>query len=376
MKHLFTTWSLLVFFFITSNIFSQAIIIDHNCAKLEPIPESAVINAKQTLHIAYGHTSHGSQLTDGMTGLIGQTNLIGYKGDIYNWNNGGTDNALDLHDYFGSGDLGHNGDTTWAPYTRTYLATNPDVNVIIYSWCGGCSDNSYDGIQTYLDKMNELEQDYPNVQFVYMTGHTDIWADETLKANNQHIRDYCNAHNKILFDFADIERYDPDGTYFEFATDNCNYYSDGTGSTLLGNWATEWQSSHTEGIDWYNCSAAHSEALNGNLKAYAAWWLWCRLSGWEGVAGTDETKIEDALNVYPNPAKNEITIKINVNTNSEVNLSIFDIAGKKIDERNFVENYSDNNVIEINTQQFKSGIYFINIETGNERYTEKFTIVK
>ncbi|MBN2051768.1 MAG: hypothetical protein JW760_15055, partial [Spirochaetales bacterium] len=31
------------------------------------IPEEKIQQAKDVLHIAYGHTSHGSQVTDGMT---------------------------------------------------------------------------------------------------------------------------------------------------------------------------------------------------------------------------------------------------------------------------------------------------------------------
>ena len=50
------------------------------------------------------------------------------------------------------------------------------------------------------------------------------------------------------------------------------------------NWATEWQASHTLNVDWYQCSAAHSQALNGNQKAYAAWHLWARLAGWDGTS--------------------------------------------------------------------------------------------
>jgi len=48
---------------------TSSMIIDHNCTKLSSIPVEWVTKARQTLHIAYGHTSHGSQLTDGMTGL-------------------------------------------------------------------------------------------------------------------------------------------------------------------------------------------------------------------------------------------------------------------------------------------------------------------
>ena len=276
---------------------SQAIIIDHNCTKLASIPESAINNAKQNLHIAYEHTSHGSQLMTGMTALVGQTNLNGYKGDIYRWNEGGTNGALDIDDNFANGgDLGHNGDTAWAQKTRTYL-NNPahsDVNIIIWSWCGGVQDNTQEGIQIYLDKMNELEQTYPNVTFVYMTGHSNIWHDATVKANNKQIRDYCIANNKVLYDFYDIERYNPDGTFFEFTNDNCDYYNS-AGGTSQGNWATEWQNSHTEGTDWYNCDPAHTKPLNGNLKAYAAWWLWCRLAGWNGVTDNQNPSVPQNL---------------------------------------------------------------------------------
>ena len=44
------------------------------------------------------------------------------------------------------------------------------------------------------------------------------------------------ANAKVLYDFADIESYDPDGTYYEFPHDNCDYYASATGPRL-GNWA-------------------------------------------------------------------------------------------------------------------------------------------
>ncbi len=45
------------------------LIVDHTSTDLSAVPASAIADAKATLHIAYGHTSHGSQLVDGMTGL-------------------------------------------------------------------------------------------------------------------------------------------------------------------------------------------------------------------------------------------------------------------------------------------------------------------
>ncbi|NIM20515.1 MAG: hypothetical protein GTO51_09840 [Candidatus Latescibacteria bacterium] len=256
----------------------RAIVVDHNCTNLSLIPEQAIISAKTNLHIAYGHTSHGSQLITGMSGLID------FKGVLYSFNNGGTDSCLDVRDrpFSGASDLGYPDRTAWEAATRQYLDANPDINVIIWSWCGQVSPASEADINTYLTLMSGLEADYPDVLFVYMTGHLDgTGLGGNLHLRNEQIRDYCRVNNKVLYDFADIETYDPDGTYFgdKIPNDNCDYDTDGNG-TRDGNWAIEWQDAHPG--EWYDCISAHSQPLNANLKAYAAWWLWARLAGWSG----------------------------------------------------------------------------------------------
>ena len=255
------------------------IIVDHTCRDIDAIPESAIIDAKENLVIAYGHTSHGSQLVTGMTGLVT------YAGALYAFNNGGADGALDLRDrpFSGAEDLGNPDRTAWAGATRTYLDANPDVNVVIWSWCGQVSSATEGDIDTYLSLMSELENDYPGVAFVYMTGHLDgTGLEGNLHLRNEQIRAYCRDNDKVLYDFADIESYDPDGTYFgdKIPNDNCDYDTDGNDSRD-GNWAVEWQNANPG--EWYDCSSAHSQPLNANLKAYAAWWLWARLGGWQGT---------------------------------------------------------------------------------------------
>ncbi|MCK5590409.1 MAG: hypothetical protein KAI72_00495, partial [Candidatus Pacebacteria bacterium] len=49
--------------------YAEAIIIDHNCTNLSQIPDVMIEQAKNTLHIAYQHTSHGSQIISGMNAL-------------------------------------------------------------------------------------------------------------------------------------------------------------------------------------------------------------------------------------------------------------------------------------------------------------------
>lgn len=265
----------------------SAVIIDHSCTHLASIPVQWIENAKEDLHIAYGHTSHGSQIVEGMTGLVS------FKGDLYAFNSGA--GSLELRDkpFLNTQDLGS---SNWAESTRYYLDRNPSVNVVIWAWCGQVSTATEDYINTYLDRVNALERDYPDVKFVYMTGHLDgTGLEGNLHARNEQIRAYCRNNNKILFDFADIETYDPSGVYYgdKYPTGGCNYdYNDdgttsediNTATPLSGdrNWAIDWQDSHVEGVEWYDCDSAHSQPLNANLKAYAAWWLWARLAGWNG----------------------------------------------------------------------------------------------
>jgi hypothetical protein len=267
--------------------------IDHHCTDITRIPQGWIEEAKRTLHIGYGHTSHGSQITSGMEGLVEFVNNGG-KGlslpeDIFDFNNGGSGGALDLEEgaSYDSGwlelDCGYY--PTWITETREYLddPSHSDVNVIMWSWCGQVSGRYSSGHlwDYYLEPMTQLEEDYPDVTFIYMTGHVDINDDANNKAANDSIRSYCEHNNRWLFDFADFDCHDPDGNYYEFCHDNCNYYSAPSGDSL-GNWALEWQNSHTSGTDWYNCGSAHSQPLNANQKAYAAWWLWARLAGWDG----------------------------------------------------------------------------------------------
>ena len=267
-----------------SSVFADPIIIDHTCTDLTQIPQQAVQQAKDTLIIAYGHTSHGSQLVDGMSGLTAFINGgglgISAPLNFYSFNSTG---EFRDQPFSGASDLGNPDRVAWEAATRTYLNAHPEVNVIIWSWCGQVSTATEADINTYLNLMDGLEQDYPNVKFVYMTGHLDGGgATGNLNVRNQQIRDYCIANDKILYDFADIESYDPDGLVnymLLLCNDNCDYDSDNNGSRDK-NWAIDWQNAHTLNVDWYSCSSAHSQPLNANRKAYAAWWLWARLAGW------------------------------------------------------------------------------------------------
>lgn len=260
------------------------IVADHLCTDVDSIPLEWAEKAKKELHIAYGHTSHGSQIT---YGLLGMTY---FKKDPFTYLKGAPEGSLDLRDnpFGGEMDLANPDTKTWAVKTREYLNKNKDINVVMWSWCGQLSKGDDAFVETYLNQMQTLEEDFPDVTFIYMTGHLDGTGKEgTLEKNNEKIRKFCLDNNKVLFDFADIESYNPDGVYFgdRYATDGCEYDSNGDKKPDK-NWAIEWQNSHKKDTDWYDCYSAHSQPVNANMKASAMWWLLARLAGYNGVAET------------------------------------------------------------------------------------------
>jgi len=368
--------------FITICRVNAQIIIDHHCTEISAIPPEAITTAKTTLHIAYGHTSHGSQLVSGMTGLIPYANAGGsglkLPVNIFSFNNGGSGGALDLHDQAMAGDVGYFPD--WVNNTRTYLGapnqvtgrgtgTHSDVNVIVWSWCGQvASQTEATMISNYLTPMNQLENDYPGIKFVYMTGHLDgTGAGGNLHTRNEQIRNYCRTNKKILYDFADIESFDPDGqlNYMLLkANDNCDYDTDSNGSRDK-NWAIKWQNSHKVNAELYACSTAHSQSLNGNLKGFAAWHLWARLANWEGISGMHDRDIETAFKIYPNPFSRELIIETKGNSKE---FELLNACGQVVIQGTVSGKTT------VQTGNLASGLYLVRL--GNSNLTENSKIIK
>ena len=320
---IFTSILCMLWPFCTASSAQEAIIIDHTCTDLSKIPENWIHQVKMNLRLSYAHESHGSQPITGMNVLMNNP----LSNHLYDFNTDGaiSNGVLSLADYTPSGVVGYDGDVTWADRTRSYLnEPGNDRNVVIWSWCGGVRYNTIAGIDAYLSAMSRLEAEYPSVTFVYMTGYLDGTGEEgTLHRRNDQIRRYCRTNGKVLFDFADIESYNPDGECFlnVGADDGCYYDEDNR------NWAVEWCAANAGSELCESCGdeecCAHSHPLNCNLKARAFWWMLARIAGWSGtsMAPVPDIRANGSDGPVLVPSGSQVSITIALDPGSQAGLN-------------------------------------------------------
>ncbi len=349
---------------------AKPIIIDHNSCNSDEIPSGWLNSHAGLLRIAYGHTSHGSQLMTGLNALKSALPALKTINDISYYRSGSSRKAagdeISIWDYYPSGDLGNPDRTSWADATRKMLQgggnefghTAPDRNVIMWSWCGQVSSATENDIKIYLALMDSLERDFPDVRFVYFTGHLDgSGRSGNLNIRNEQIRQFCRDKDKILFDFADIESFGPDGnSYLErSANDNCDYNG--------GNWAAEWCEKHPD--DCTLCSAAsecaHSQCLNCLRKGGAFMRLMAILSGWDETVGVREETGESVRVAF---ADKDSELQKLITRCSCPRAEIYNLNGQRVADLDLSGGVPA--VCEIIRNRFQGGVYYIQALCGSE----------
>lgn len=330
----------------------QGVIADHtSVAQFDEIPPDMFQTIQDEYRIFYGHTSHGSQIVSGLE-ILANMDPSMYQ-------------APHFHEL--SRDLGHNGDTSWVQPTRNWLDANPDCNMVIWSWCGGASDNTEQGIATYLETMTQLEMDYPAVAFVYMTGHLDgSGPDGNLYQRNNQIRDYCVANDKILFDFADIESWDPDGNYYPNDDDECG-------------WCQDWCANH----ECLSCSyCAHSHCFNCFQKGKAFWTMVAEMEGLE-TSAVQDTPSYQTVNIrnHPNPFNPQTTVHFDLPRDQNVEMRIVNMDGRTV--RTLIQGpmvAGPHSAVwdgrDAQGRNLATGLYLVQLKLETVEFTHKITLIK
>jgi hypothetical protein len=286
----------------------KGVIADHTVAfeeELRSIPDEYIDAARENLHIAYQHTSHGTHVSYGMFGLPDYKEGDDAKYAISN--NNPQPGKLDFRDYamasyaepgVDAADLSRN-EIAFIQATRNYLddPDNAEINVVMWSWCNiaghDVEGNYIPGMQTLINEYGPGgskigsgagQREIP-VTFIFMTGHAN--KDDNVgegKPGNQAqiILDYCRENKFYCLDYYGIDTHDMDGNYWEDAGDDGN-------SSEGGNFYAEWQNSHSVGTGYFEnrsspggsvtCGAHNSQHITANRKAYAMWYILACIAG-------------------------------------------------------------------------------------------------
>jgi PKD repeat protein len=86
-----------------------------------------------------------------------------------------------------------------------------------------------------------------------------------------------------------------------------------------------------------------------------------------------ENTKEMILSVYPNPAHDKIFVRFNHSISKDINISLFDMMGRRVLRKNLsVDGSSDLMILDVSV--LPEGIYFLNVLSGDVKATKKIII--
>jgi hypothetical protein len=264
-------WKALFFLFImicitNAQVLSQGIKIDHSCTDTTKIPDIWIQKIKTEINLHFAHTSHGLQILEGLKRLS-DPSLSVYDARL--------DYTLKRYELPDSETFDILGGQRKIPYvtpeeywkdggdllTREILDAYPTINVSMFCWCRELDRYSKNDVDAYLKKIDELEKDFPDVVFIYMTGNAQAKGPgaHNRYLRNEQIRNYCRENNKFLYDFADIDVWHNSEKWM---------------------YTHEGKTSPREHPFFRREEYAHTSYTSCEIKGKALWWLMARIVGW------------------------------------------------------------------------------------------------
>ncbi len=82
-----------------------------------------------------------------------------------------------------------------------------------------------------------------------------------------------------------------------------------------------------------------------------------------------------SLNVFPNPTKDIVNLEFYLDKEEDVKTIVYNQQGKVVSETNYGKALG-NAILQINTDGFSSGIYYIRLIAGEKQYSKKISVLK
>lgn len=343
----------------------SAQIIDHTCTDLESIPGEWIDLVQSSIDSHYAHTSHGSQLTWGLH-FVEEGNPF-YAFIVGNGYLPSSPTAYCVFD--GQEGEGYvTPDLYWETedglqLTRDVLDNNPSISTSMWCWCCQCDYYSQEQVQGYLDAMSLLEGEYPEVTFIYFTGNAQSEGSSGYNRHmrNQQIRAFCQANDRVLFDFEDLD---------------CWWYNPSTSQWERNTYSYNGQEIPSEHPEFSGDEYGHTTAESCEQKGRAWWFMTALQAGWPGmgVSGPHVEQGRASLAVRPNPARGAAVISLELPGAAPVRIRVLDLTGRVVYETG--EFTLDGGLHEFTVPAAVNGVFLVAAEAGTGRITSRFAAVE
>jgi hypothetical protein len=92
--------------------------------------------------------------------------------------------------------------------------------------------------------------------------------------------------------------------------------------------------------------------------------------------GIPETGDETSLNIYPNPATNQVSLEFLMQEAGDASVDIYNNIGMLVKRMDEAKVYQGQNKLDIDVADLESGIYYVRLMQGNTSTTQKMTIAR
>jgi hypothetical protein len=363
MKPIFITRIILTIFLLYTGL-QGASIIDHTCADLDQVPAYWIEFIQDNIPSHYAHTSHGGQLTYGLQFIesdssfydctVGISYLPTTAGAWCIFDGQESDSYI-TPDLYWETAAGMN-------LTRNVLDNNPDIETSMWCWCTQMDYYSESQVQAYLDSMTVLESEYPDITFIYFTGNAQGTGSDGYNRwqRNEQVRDYCNANDKYLFDFADLD---------------CWWYNPSSSSWEQHTYSYSTYTIPAEHPQFYGDDYAHTTAESCYQKGEALWYMMALIAGWQGTSISDDHSAgDDGLELsVANPCYGTARVFCTAPQGHEVSVQIYSLDGRLLDTPFTGETASGGQ--EIYIEGLHPGLYLLVVRSNGTASSERLILL-